>query len=99
MALKTKRITVTVPGEFAELIRERMQEEHIKSESRFFLSLLLFDLMTRCPHKITAQVVNEPDELFYKVVDEIVREFPQARSHVSGWLKHRIEELVKEQKP
>jgi hypothetical protein len=94
MPLKSKRLTVTVPGELVPLIHERMAEEHISSESKYCLSLILFDLMTRAPHKITAQVVNEPEDLFYKVVDEIVREFPEARKRMGDWLRHRIEEIV-----
>ena len=91
---KTARIQVTVPSEFLPRLDERMQEEHIPTRSKFMLSLLIFDLMTRCPHKITGQVVTEPESLFYKVVDEIVREFPEARQKISGWLKHRIEDIV-----
>jgi hypothetical protein len=82
MALKSKRITVTIPGEFIELLEQRKREEHIATDSKYFLSLLLFDLSTRCPHSITD-----------KVVDEIVREFPTARKKISSWLKHRIEEM------
>jgi len=93
MALKSKRITVTIPGEFVELLEQRKREEHIATDSKYFLSLLLFDLSTRCPHSITGQVVNEPESFFYKVVDEIVREFPTARKNISSWLKHRIEEM------
>ena len=93
MALKSKRITVTIPGEFVELLNHRKREEHIATDSKYFLSLLLFDLSTRCPHSITGQVVNEPETFFYKVVDEIVREFPTARKNISSWLKHRIEEM------
>jgi hypothetical protein len=93
MALKSKRITVTIPGEFVALLEHRKREEHISTDSKFFLSLLLFDLSTRCPHSITGQVVNEPEAFFYKVVDEIVREFPTARKNISSWLKHRIEEM------
>src|SRR5258708_5592571 len=93
MGLKSKRIKVTIPGEFVPLLEQRKREEHIPTDSKYFLSLLLFDLATRCPHAITGQVVNEPEAFFYKVVDEIVREFPTARKNISSWLKHRIEEL------
>jgi len=93
MALKSKRITVTIPGEFVDLLEQRKREEHIPTDSKFFLSLLMFDLSTRCPHSITSQVVNEPESFFYKVVHEIVREFPTARKNISSWLKHRIEEI------
>jgi hypothetical protein len=93
MALKSKRITVTIPGEFVELLEHRKREEHIPTDSKYFLSLLIFDLATRCPHSITGQVVNEPESFFYKVVDEVVREFPTARKNISSWLKHRIQEM------
>ena len=94
--LKSKRITVTVPGEFVELIEERKREEHFASDSKYFQSLLLFDLLTRAPHAITGQVVNDPVWLQDKVYAEIVREFPNALKDWSPWLKHRIEELHKE---
>jgi Arc/MetJ-type ribon-helix-helix transcriptional regulator len=94
--LKSKRITVTVPGEFVELIEERKREEHFSSDSKYFQSLLLFDLLTRAPHAITGQVVNDPEWLQNKVYAEIVREFPNARKDWSPWLKHRIEELRKQ---
>jgi hypothetical protein len=99
MGLKSKRITVTIPGEFVALLEQRKREEHIPTDSKFFLSLLLFDLSTRCPHAITGQVVNEPESFFYKVVDEIVREFPAARKNISSWLKHRIEEMRAQSAP
>lgn len=91
--LKSKRITVTVPGEFVPLIEQRKREEHFASDSKYGLSLILFDLLTRAPHTITGQVVNDPEWLQNKVYAEIVREFPNARKDLGPWLKHRIEEL------
>lgn len=89
---------MTIPSEFWPLLQQRMKEEHISSASSFMLSLLTFDLATRCPHTITSQVVNEPEEMFYKVVEEIVREFPNARKKKSGWLQARLKELLEEEK-
>lgn len=99
MPLKTKRITVTVPGEFLPLLEQRRREEHIPSDSKFFLSLLIFDFMTRAAHKVTGQVVNEGEDMLYRVVDEIVREFPTARTKTSKWLKERIEEILDDREP
>ena len=59
MPLKSKRITVTIPGEFVPLLEQRKREEHIPTDSKFFVSLLMFDLSTRCPHTITAQVERD----------------------------------------
>ena len=99
MPLKSKRITVTIPGEFVPLLEQHKRKEHIPTDSKYFVSLLMFDLTTRCPHTITGQVVNEPEIFFYKVVDEIVREFPTARTNISSWLKHRIEEIRSQNPP
>lgn len=95
--LKSKRITVTVPGEFLPLIEDRKTTEHLATDSKYFLSLLLFDLMTRAPHKITAELVNEPEHSFYNAVRLIVENYDAtAPRRLSPWLRHRLEEVLEE---
>ena len=96
MPQKPHRVTVNIPAELREELHIRMKEEHIKSESKFLLSCFLFDLISRCRHAITGQIVNEPDEMFYAVVAEIKKDFQSAERRQSGWLQHRIEELISE---
>ncbi len=85
---------VTVPSEFIPLIDQRLTDEHLPSRSKYVLSLVAFDLMTRCPHTITAQVVTEPENMFSRVVEEIVKNFDTARTKVSGWISKRITEML-----
>ena len=48
-----------------------------------FLIDLRIEEGVRAPGTITGQVVNEPESFFYKVVAEVVREFPTARKNIS----------------
>jgi len=97
MALKSKRVTVSVPGELIPLLNARKAEEHIPSDSKFFLSLLLFDLMARCPHAVTAKLVSEPEAVFYRMVAEIIENFPSARTNTSKWVAARLKKIQAEE--
>jgi hypothetical protein len=97
MPLKCKRVTVNIPGELIPLLEIRKGEEHIPSDSKYFLSLLLFDLLSRCPHAITAKLVAEPETVFYRMMDEIVENFPNARTKLSKWVEKRLAKIQEEE--
>lgn len=99
MGLKTYRVTVNVPDELEPLIAQRVTEEHYRGTSAYFMGLLLFDLASRCRHKLTSQMMAESPAMLDKVVAEIVRDFDQRERGTGDWLRIRLEELLAEQKP
>lgn len=94
--LKPKKITITYPAELEPLIQERLREEHYNTVPRYFLGLLLFDLSSRCKHWLTSQLMSEPQDVRDKVIDEIVREFPNMPRRDGGWFRARIREIISE---
>lgn len=98
MGLKTFRVTVNVPDELEPLIRQRVLEEHYRGASAYFMGLLLFDLASRCRHKLTSQMMAEPPAMLDRVVQEIVREFDGLERGTGEWLRIRLEELLDERK-
>lgn len=99
MGLKTFRVTVNVPDELEPLIEKRVTEEHYKGKSAYFMGLLLFDLSSRCRHKLTSQMMAEPPAMLDRVVKEIVREFDGIERGTGDWLRIRLEELLAERAP
>lgn len=96
MSLKDFRVTVNVPDVLKPLVKQRVQEEHYSSDSAYFVGLLLFDLISRYRHKLTAQMMNEPPAMLDRIVTEIVRDFDKTPRKTGDWLRIRLEELIKE---
>lgn len=96
MGLKEFRVTVNVPDDLEPLLKQRVREEHYSGNSAYFLGLLLFDLVSRCRHKLTSQMLNEPPEMLDKIVVEIVRDFDKTPRNTGDWLRIRIEEMIEE---
>lgn len=96
MGLKEVRVTVNIPDELGPLLEQRVLEEHYPSKSAYFVGLLLFDLISRYRHKLTAQMMNEPPDMLDRIVAEIVRDFDKTPRKTGDWLRIRLEEIVEE---
>ena len=98
MPLKPFRVTANLPGEIEELFKRRVRDEKYPSESAYLVGLVLFDLHCRRPHLLTGVLMREPQWIRDKVIEELVRDFDDPATRPGGWLEHRIEELVQQQK-
>jgi len=89
------RMTVNLPGEIEELVRQRVEELRYPSLSAYLTGLALFDLYCRRPHWLTAELMREPQWFRDRVIAELVRDYASGE-RPRGWFEQRIRELAEE---
>ncbi len=73
-----------------------MRELRYPSTSAYIVGLILFDLHSRRPHQLTAELMREPQWARDQVIAEIVAAFLAGEQKPGGWFEHRVEEIVAE---
>lgn len=93
------RKTVNVPHDLWPLIERRIDEEKYHSISDYFIGLAIFDAFCRRKHKLTGELLREPQKVIDKVIEQLVRDFDDpAVKRPGGWFEARIDELVAQEK-
>jgi hypothetical protein len=83
------------PTALEAAIKQRVEElPHIQSESEYILSLVRYDLLTRKPHAVTADIARLPRAEQDKIDDEIAAAFAKGESLGGSWFEARLQAAV-----
>lgn len=94
---KTVRLVGYIPGEVQSLVKRRIKEEKYTSESAYVNGLVIFDLMCRRKHKVTAELMRQPQWVRDEVIAQLVRDYDKPDAdRPGGWFDRQIEERVAE---
>ncbi len=97
---KPFRFTVNLPRILEPLVKARRLQEGYKSDSKFGAGLVLYDLMTRRKHSITAEIMRKPDWVIYKAAEQIVEDFKNnvrhGRAAEPSFFQRELEKFVRE---
>jgi hypothetical protein len=92
--------TVSVPDELGSLIKRRVAEEGYHSRSAYIAGLIIWDCYFRHEHKLTGELMREPQWVRDEVLAELVADFeklPEDKRH-GGWIEKRIIALLKKKR-
>jgi hypothetical protein len=83
------------PTALEEAVKQRVEElPHIQSESEYMVSLVRYDLLTRKPHTVTADIARLPRADQDKIDDEIATAFKKGESLGGSWFEARLRAAV-----
>lgn len=94
MALKSVHTNVYVPGELHPILQRRATEEGYKSLSSYFVSLAVYDVLVRRPHRVTRTFMEQSLEARDAIIQQIVKDFEAAPNRPGSYFESRLEELV-----
>lgn len=94
--MKFVRMTVNVPPDLAEAIRQRIPECPYASDSAYFLGLAIFDLWSRREHRYTARLMAQPPTVRDAAIAELVAQFKTGKPAKSdpGWFDHFVQRVI-----
>lgn len=73
--LKPFRLTANIPRTLEPLIKRRMHDERYRSESMLVLGLIINDLLTKHPHRLTGPLLREPHWVVETFVQKLAEDF------------------------
>lgn len=83
------------PTALEDPIKQRIKElPHINSESEYIRSVVRYDLLTRKPHAVTADIAQMPRAEQDKIDDEIAAMFAKGETLGGSWFEARLQAAV-----
>lgn len=91
--------TFDVPPDLWPLVQRRIDEEQYDSISDYLVGLVILDRFGCYKHEMPRDLMREPHEIVYKVIEQLVRDFDDPNVERSPrWFQTRISELVAQEK-
>lgn len=87
--------TIRIPHCMVPKIKARWMDQEYNSVSDYFIGLALYDLMCKCPHKVTAELMRKPQYVRDIIIREICEAFDSKEPKPIRWIKNRLLELAK----
>lgn len=88
--------TIRYPDPIHERLRIRAKEAGYSSVSGYLVALARYDMLTRKPHRLTAEMDRLSNEEQDRLDDKIAELFDSGESVNGVWLEAKIEEIVGE---
>lgn len=91
--------TIRIPDDMEARIQARWKDQEYPSITAYFIGLALYDLMCKCPHKVTAELMRKPQYVRDIIIREICEAFDSKEEKPAAWMRKRFLELAKEIPP
>ena len=95
---KPHKQSVSIPANLWEVLDQRWIEEKYPSFTAYLLGLAVFDLYCRRPHKLTAELMRQPEYIRSIAIRDIIDAYKRKEDPKGGWFEIRIKELVDQAK-
>lgn len=92
--MRSKSVKFRLPLALEDPVKQRVEETPYETFSEYVLGVIRYDLLTRKPHAVTADIAKLPRAEQDKIDDEIATMFKAGETLGGSWFEARMKEAV-----